>query len=232
MTPTWVTAFFDLAPDVHADGAAFWRAVTGYDLSPTRGGRDEFATLVPADGDAYLKVQRVSTSSTAEGGSTNEGSRIHLDLHEDRDEDFDVHTSPAGLTYCRVGHRAAHVPTPASWPGGRSRVDQVCLDLPPSVFEQECAFWEQLTGWSPTRTGSPEFRRLDGAGMPLRMLLQRLDDEGPARIHLDLSADDREAEVARHLELGAIYVHPGRGWTTLRDPAGLEYCVTDRSPGG
>jgi hypothetical protein len=39
------------------------------------------------------------------------------------------------------------------------------------------------------------------------------------------------AEVARHIELGAQVVREVPGdWTTLRDPAGREYCVTARSP--
>jgi len=37
------------------------------------------------------------------------------------------------------------------------------------------------------------------------------------------------AEVARHVELGAGVMRRVPGdWTTLRDPAGREYCVTAR----
>ena len=68
--------------------------------------------------------------------------------------------------------------------------------------------------------------------MPVRILLQRLgsDDPGPARAHADLACDDRPAEVHRHVELGAEPVRVAEHWTTLRDPAGLVYCVTDRDP--
>ena len=52
---------------------AFWREVTGSELSPLRGAAGEFATLLPADGDAYLRVQRVADGP---GGH-------HLDLHVD-----------------------------------------------------------------------------------------------------------------------------------------------------
>lgn len=49
------------------------------------------------------------------------------------------------------------------------------------------------------------------------------------RMHLDLDADDREAEVARLVELGATVVHDkdewGTRWTTLSDPEGNEFCV-------
>lgn len=51
-------------------------------------------------------------------------------------------------------------------------------------------------------------------------------------MHLDFAAEDVAATVARHVGLGASVVRrvPGQ-WTTLRDPAGREYCVTARSPG-
>ena len=49
------------------------------------------------------------------------------------------------------------------------------------------------------------------------------------RMHLDLQADDREAEVERLLGLGATLVHDkdewGVRWTTLTDPEGNEFCV-------
>ena len=68
--------------------------------------------------------------------------------------------------------------------------------------------------------------------MPIRLLLQRLDVDAPSVTgHLDLACDDRPAEVARHEQLGSTVVADhGGGWTTLRDPAGSLYCVTDRTP--
>ena len=50
------------------------------------------------------------------------------------------------------------------------------------------------------------------------------------RVHVDLQADDRDAEVARLLELGAErvgdYDEWGARWTTLRDIEGNEFCVS------
>jgi hypothetical protein len=68
--------------------------------------------------------------------------------------------------------------------------------------------------------------------MPLRLLLQRLDDNrpGPCRAHLDLACDDLPAELARHQALGAVVVREMPKWTTLFDPSGLVYCVTQRNP--
>jgi GNAT superfamily N-acetyltransferase len=79
--------------------------------------------------------------------------------------------------------------------------------------------------------GHPEFSRLDVEGLPMRILLQRLDEpEGPARVHLDLAVSDRSAETARHVALGAEVERHDEWWTVLRDPAGLAYCLTDRDP--
>jgi hypothetical protein len=49
------------------------------------------------------------------------------------------------------------------------------------------------------------------------------------RMHLDLTAPDPEAEVARLVELGATRVADmeewGYQWTVLQDPEGNEFCV-------
>ncbi len=69
-------------------------------------------------------------------------------------------------------------------------------------------------------------------GIPLRLLLQRLDKAvaGHGRGHLDLACNDVPAECRRHLPLGASLVREMPKWTTLADPTGLEYCVTRRDP--
>jgi hypothetical protein len=100
------------------------------------------------------------------------------------------------------------------------------------LLDAETAFWTRLTGWEHTKGRFPEFTNLERPeGQPLRLLLQRLDsDEGPVSAHFDLSSADRVAEVVRHRSLDAELVNETRNWTVLRDPAGLEYCVTDRDP--
>ncbi len=56
----------------------------------------------------------------------------------------------------------------------------------------------------------------------------------PPRIHLDLYATDRSAEVARLLSLGATEVHWERmpldaDFTILADPEGNRFCVIDKA---
>ncbi|MDQ0681649.1 putative enzyme related to lactoylglutathione lyase [Streptomyces sp. B4I13] len=48
------------------------------------------------------------------------------------------------------------------------------------------------------------------------------------RLHLDFRPDDRDAEVARLVSLGARHVDIGQGeqpWVVLADPEGNEFCV-------
>lgn len=146
-------------------------------------------------------------------------------------------TSPAGLAWCLVpaapdGPRRPQPVTRAD--GSASLLDQLALDIPPAAYEAECAFWAALTGWEVRGGSRPEFRTLvRPEGMPLRLLLQRLDTppaDGLASCHLDLAATDRDAEVALHEAWGARVVTRFRGWTTLADPTGLPYCVTGRDP--
>ena len=47
------------------------------------------------------------------------------------------------------------------------------------------------------------------------------------RLHLDVVADDRGAEIARLLALGATRAREGDGYTVLRDPEGNPFCVVD-----
>jgi hypothetical protein len=237
---TWVSAFLDLPAGSFGPATRFWSEVTGYSMSEPRGERREFATLLPPDGDDFLRVQRVQDGP---GG-------IHLDLHvtdprsaadaavtlgatEVADRGYVVLHSPGGFTFCFVSHPASVRPGPRVGEDGLgSLVDQVCLDIPSGRYDEECAFWAALTGWEHHDVAGPEFTRLrEPADQPLRFLLQRLDDSsGTVRAHLDLAADDRAAEVRRHAGLGARLEAEGRGWTVLRDPAGAAYCVTDRDP--
>ncbi|WP_053206435.1 VOC family protein [Jiangella muralis] len=47
------------------------------------------------------------------------------------------------------------------------------------------------------------------------------------RVHLEVEAADRQAEVDRLLALGASVHSVHERWTTMLDPEGNEFCVTD-----
>ena len=102
--------------------------------------------------------------------------------------------------------------------------------MPPSQWDSEREFWAALTGWDARAEALPAFTVLARPdGMPLRLLLQRLDEEQyTVTGHLDLACDDHDIETARHQDLGARPVRRTPHWTTLRDPAGRGYCLTRR----
>jgi hypothetical protein len=235
----WLTAFIDLPSDGFADACSFWQELTRSTLSPTRGSSGQFATLVPEKGDAFLRVQRLGTGPAG----------CHLDVHVD-----DVATatelasslgatpqqppaffSPGGFAFCIVSHDGeAHRPPPIAWPDGqRSLVDQICLDIPGQFFEREATFWTALTGWERRKGSRPEFDYLvRPPEMPLRLLLQRLDEDQPGlcRAHLDFACDNVITEQRRHELLGATRARMMPNWTTMRGPSGSEYCITRRDP--
>ena len=64
----------------------------------------------------------------------------------------------------------------------------------------------------------------------LMLLMQRLESGGP-RVHLDIHADDLDAEVARLERLGAERVRKVQARWVMRDPAGLLFSVLPVSPG-
>ncbi|MGW7818412.1 VOC family protein [Streptomyces puniciscabiei] len=91
--------------------------------------------------------------------------------------------------------------------------------------------WAGLTGWERLKGSRPEFEVLrPPTGLPVRILLQRLDDERPASAHLDLACADMAAVRARPEEHGTARVSEGPRWTVMRDPAGGVYCLTGRDP--
>jgi len=234
----WVTAFLDHPASKHDAAVAFWAEATGSRLSKRRGPEAECATLLPYDGDAYLRVQRIRSG---DGG-------VHLDLHvEDvvafawkavslgakevhQEDDLMVLTSPGGFAFCVVPWRG-ETTRPATSPGV---VDQVCLDISPSAYEVEGHFWADLTQWELRHGSREEFIVLARPeGQPIRLLLQRLVDDrpGPVAAHLDLAGGEHVHDVVVRLsDLGARAIREDTHWVVMRDPGGLPFCVTARDP--
>jgi Glyoxalase-like domain len=124
------------------------------------------------------------------------------------EDELAVFRSPGGLPFCVSAEPGGPTTPPAiRWSrGSASRVDQFCLDIPADVYDAECGFWADLTGWEPHDSPLAEFQHLTRqTGMPLRLLLQRTGDLPGTAVHShpDLACSGVEAEVARHEELGA-----------------------------
>jgi hypothetical protein len=109
-----------------------------------------------------------------------------------------------------------------------SRLSRIVVDTPVDTHDAEVAFWRDALSVPLTRY--ERFPDYHGAALAggFGLLVQRLGT-GPARVHLDIHASDRAAEVARLTRLGATVVDDGEHWTIMRDPAGLVFCVVPDS---
>lgn len=94
-------------------------------------------------------------------------------------------------------------------------------------------FWSEALG-RPVDEGAQPFFASIGFGAPgpdpAWLFLQVPEDKAAKnRMHLDLTTDDRPAEVARLVALGATHVDDhdewGHQWSVLHDPEGNEFCV-------
>jgi len=242
----WVWVFLDLPEDGFEESVGFWRAVTRTAVSPWRGDHDEFATLLPAQGDPWVKVQRVGGPGglhvdldvdgpleAAREHALSLGATVVAEWQDQGGLEVVVCRSPGGFAFCLTRWSADEHRQGQVREGQQSLLDQVCLDIPPSRYAAEVAFWSELTGWGVEPQDSREFERLAWPReLPVRFLLQRLDAEGDGVVqgHADLACVDRYAESARHVALGATLVGPGRGWVVLRSPSGHRYCCTGRHP--
>lgn len=231
----WIHVFLDIPRGDFFAAADFWAAVTDGSLSAQRGERDQFATLVPPAGSAWVKLQAVDGA----GG-------VHLDLDaagraraQQRSlalgatqawvyDEVPVMRSPGGFTFCH---------TLSSGPASLSRtgdclLDQVCLDVPRTLWENEIAFWSALLDRPLQHRARPEFALLAPPNANgLRVLLQRTQsDAGRVTAHPDFAVTHRASEIRRHQGLGAQHLADHDHWTVMRAPYGQVYCLTDRNP--
>ena len=92
-------------------------------------------------------------------------------------------------------------------------------------------FWMGATGGS-VAAEFPGFVLIDAAAIGIPHLgFQQVPEEKRSknRVHVDFRTEDRAADVARLVDLGATVVAehelPGFAWTVLQDPEGNEFCV-------
>lgn len=105
------------------------------------------------------------------------------------------------------------------------RVRNLQIDVPAADHETALAYWAAALDGHDGGTGDGDFTHLHGVRSPVAVHAQRLGQDDVGRYHLDLVADDVEAEAARLVGLGASVVARGEP-TVLRDPAGLLLCVS------
>jgi Glyoxalase-like domain len=152
----WIHAFVDVPEPLLGAALEFWTAVTGWPSGRPWPDHPEFHSIEPPDGDAYLHVQGIDGPPgvhldlvVGAGVGVDDERARHADLGAvpgDRHRWWQVMTSPGGLAYCLVDERDRTRPGPVSWPDGdRSRVAQVCVDVPAARFAAEREFWRRAT---------------------------------------------------------------------------------------
>jgi hypothetical protein len=89
-------------------------------------------------------------------------------------------SSPGGQPFCVCADPVRERPGAVTWPDGhRSRVVQVCIDIPDPLFAEESRFWREATGWATERSRRSEFISLvPPRSSPIKFLLQRLGRDG------------------------------------------------------
>jgi len=99
-------------------------------------------------------------------------------------------------------------------------IDCKALDL-----DAAAEFWSRALGrkWSPAPDGDPVYRILHAGEEEPLLEVQQVEHE--SRIHLDVEADDIEAETRRLEGLGARRVAFVKRWQVMEAPTGQRFCI-------
>ena len=109
---------------------------------------------------------------------------------------------------------------------------EIELVLDVSDLDRMAEFYAAALGYRPEGSIG-QYRSIvpaEGPGRP-KLILQRVDEPKRAknRMHIDLKADDIEAEADRLVALGATRQHrieeDAGTWLVMADPEGNEFCV-------
>ncbi len=105
----------------------------------------------------------------------------------------------------------------------RSRLAGFIIDCERPDLDAASSFWSTALGLRRLGRDGDTYERLDASARDLHVEVQAV--EHPSRVHLDIEADDVEAEVARLEKLGARKVGNVKRWCVLEAPTGQRFCV-------
>ena len=108
----------------------------------------------------------------------------------------------------------------------KSRLAGFIIDCQTQDLEASARFWGAALGMKSepiAQAGEELYRRLGAAPDELHVEVQQVTH--PSRVHLDIEADDIEAEVRRLEALGARRVAAVRTWVVMEAPTGHRFCV-------
>jgi predicted enzyme related to lactoylglutathione lyase len=107
----------------------------------------------------------------------------------------------------------------------RSRLAGFIIDCNTDDLQSAADFWGAALGMEvrdPPGEGSKYIELVE----PTRQLhIEVQSVSHPSRVHLDIEADDIEAEVRRLEALGAVRVEKVKTWWVVQAPTGQRFCV-------
>lgn len=108
----------------------------------------------------------------------------------------------------------------------KSKLAGFIIDCQADDPREAAKFWAAALGMEtkvlPGEEGD-KYVRLVAPREPLHIEVQAVDHE--SRVHLDIGADDVEAEVARLQKLGAKRIKKVNRWVVMQAPTGQRFCV-------
>ena len=108
----------------------------------------------------------------------------------------------------------------------RSRLAGFIIDCQTGDLPAAAEFWGKALGLPIDEAqvdGDAEY--ISFAGTPADLHIEVPKVGHPSRVHLDIEADDIEAEVARLEALGAKKVAFVKRWWVMESPTGQRFCV-------
>lgn len=108
----------------------------------------------------------------------------------------------------------------------KSKLAGFIIDCKTTDLKGAAEFWSAALGMEMRGLAGEEgdnYIRLVGQREPLHIEVQTVDHE--SRVHLDIGADDIEAEASRLEKLGAKRVAKVRDWIVMQAPTGQRFCV-------
>ena len=106
----------------------------------------------------------------------------------------------------------------------KSRLGGIIIDCRTDDLDSAAAFWGGALGWpEQPREGNDRYAVFETPPNETVVEVQRVDHG--SRVHIDIEADDIDAEATRLEALGARRVEAVRTWLVMEAPTGQRFCV-------
>ena len=109
----------------------------------------------------------------------------------------------------------------------RSRLSGFIIDCNTGDLDAAADFWAQALGCTVANRDAgddtADYQMLGNTPGDLHIEVQKVDH--PSRVHLDIEADDVDAEADRLEQLGAKKIAFVKRWRVMEAPTGQRFCV-------